>query len=254
MPSVFRGDRKGSQAGLVIEPALVKEERMKSNLVSRLGSGLVALVVTAGLVLSATPVEAAAAGRTHLVWRCTTRHHLRHCIRVRVASHPVRRRARKPAPVKPAPRPALKPVSAQAAPTTVVNSGGTIGQEVALVNRERGAAGLPALAESQALDLIAYSRAQDMATNGYFAHYRPGSSTPAVLELLHGYGVAFSWYGENIIWESGQPSASLAGYFNTWWMNSPEHRANILSSHYGHIGVGMYVSGNRVYMVEDFTN
>jgi uncharacterized protein YkwD len=224
---------------------------MKSHLVSRLGSGLVALVVTAGLVLSATPVEAAAAGRTHLVWRCTTRHHVRHCVRIRVAYHPVvRRSTRKAAPAKPAP----KPVSTQVAPTTVVNSGGTIGQEVALVNRDRAAAGLPALAESQALDLIAYSRAQDMAVNGYFAHYRPGSSTPAVLDLLHGYGVAFNWYGENIIWESGQPSANLAGYFNTWWMNSPEHKANILSSHFGHIGVGMYVSGSRVYMVEDFTN
>jgi len=227
---------------------------MKSHLVSRLGSGLVALVVTAGLVLGATPVEAAAAGRTHLVWRCSTRHHLRHCVRVRVAWHPVVKHARKPAPTrrKPAPKPA--PVSIQAAPTTLVSSGGTIGQEVALVNRDRAAAGLPALAETQSLDLIAYSRAQDMATNGYFAHYRPGSSTPAVLELLRGYGVAFNWYGENIIWESGQPSANLAGYFNTWWMNSPEHKANILSTHFGHIGVGMYVSGNRVYMVEDFTN
>lgn len=218
---------------------------MKSHLVSRLSSGIVALVVTAGLVLSATPVEAAAAGRTHLVWRCSTRHHVRHCVRVRVAWHPVVRRKHKPAP---------KPVSNQVAPTTVVNSGGTIGQEVALVNRDRAAAGLPALAESRSLDLIAYSRAQDMATNGYFAHYRPGSSTPAVLQLLRGYGVAFNWYGENIIWESGQPAANVAGYFNTWWMNSPEHKANILSPHFGHIGVGMYVSGNRVYMVEDFTN
>jgi uncharacterized protein YkwD len=223
---------------------------MKSHLVSRLGSGIVALVVTAGLVLSATPVEAAAAGRTHLVWRCSTRNHVRHCIRVRVAWHPVVRRSRKPAPPKRAP----KPVSKQVAPSTVVKSGGTIGQEVALVNRDRAAAGLRALAESQSLDLIAYSRAQDMATHGYFAHYRPGSSTPAVLELLRGYGVAFNWYGENIIWESGQPAANLAGYFNTWWMNSPEHKANILSPHFGHIGVGMYVSGNRVYMVEDFTN
>jgi uncharacterized protein YkwD len=223
---------------------------MKSHLVSRLGSCIVALVVTAGLVLSATPVEAAAAGKTHLVWRCSNRHHVRHCVRVRVAWHPVVRRTHKPAPPKPAP----KPVSTPVAPTAVVNSGGTIGQEVALVNRDRAAAGLPALKESQSLDLIAYSRAQDMATHGYFAHYRPGSSTPAVLELLRGYGVAFNWYGENIIWESGQPAANLAGYFNTWWMNSPEHKANILSPHFGHIGVGMYVSGARVYMVEDFTN
>jgi uncharacterized protein YkwD len=225
---------------------------MTSHLVARLGSALVALVVTAGLALSIAPVEAAAAtSRTHLVWRCATRHHVRHCVRVRVriAWHPVvRHRVVRPTAPKP------QPVSAQVAPTVAVNSSGTLGQEVALVNGERAAAGLPRLQETQALDLIAYSRARDMAVNGYFAHYRPGSSTPAVLELLRGYGVAFNWYGENIIWESGQPAGSLATYFNTWWMNSTEHKANILSSHFGHIGVGMYVSGSRVYMVEDFTN
>lgn len=224
---------------------------MTSHLVTRLGSALVALVVTAGLALSTAPVEAAAASRTHLVWRCATRHHVRHCVRVRVriAWHPVVRHR-----VVRATTPKPPPVSAQVAPTVAVNSGGTVGQEVALVNRERAAAGLPRLQETQALDLIAYSRARDMAVNGYFAHYRPGSSTPAVLELLRGYGVAFNWYGENIISESGQPAGSLATYFNTWWMNSPEHKANILSSHFGHIGVGVYVSGSRVYMVEDFTN
>jgi hypothetical protein len=66
--------------------------------------------------------------------------------------------------------------------------------------------------------------------------------------------VAFSWYGENIIRESGQPAASIASHFNTWWMNSPEHRANILNTHYRHLGIGLVASGSRVYMVEDFTN
>jgi uncharacterized protein YkwD len=222
---------------------------MTSRLVTRLGSVVVAMVVTAGLALSTAPLEAAAAGRTHLVWRCSTRHHVRHCTRVRVAWHPVvwHRVVKRVAP-KP------KPPTPQVAPVVLLTSGGLTGQEVALVNRDRAAAGLPALRETQALDLIATSRAQDMAVNGYFAHYRPGSSTLAVVELLRGYGVPYSWAGENIIWESGQPSANLASYFNTWWMNSPEHKANILSSHYGHIGVGVFTSGSRVYMVEDFTN
>ncbi len=224
---------------------------MTSHLVTRFGSVLAAVVVTAGLLFSTAPIEAAAASRSHLVWRCATRHHVRHCYQVRVAWHPVvRHRVVKPVARKPKPQ----PPTAQVAPVVLVSSGGTVGQEVALVNRDRAAAGLPALRETQALDLIATSRAQDMAVHGYFAHYRPGSSTLAVVELLRGYGVAYTWAGENIIWESGQPSASLASYFNTWWMNSPEHKANILSSHYGHIGVGIYVSGNRVYMVEDFTN
>ena len=219
-----------------------------SFIASRLGPGVVALLVTAGLTLSSTPVEAAApraAGKT--VVRCTTRHHVRHC--VRVAVHPVKRTVKK-TPVASKPQPKPTPVAI----VTTAPAGSLVAQELALVNADRRAAGLPGLAESAALDRIATARARDMATNGYFAHYRPGHTTLAVLELLRANGVAFSWYGENIIWESGQPAASVASHFNTWWMNSPEHRANILNTHYGHIGIGVAVSGSRVYMVEDFTN
>ena len=215
-----------------------------SFIASRLGSGAVALVVAAGLTLSSTPVEAAAP-RAKTVLRCTTRHHVRHC--VRVAVHPVKRTTRrKPVAARPQPMPV--------ATATTAPAGSLVAQEVALLNADRRAAGLPALAESAALDHIATARAQDMAANGYFSHYRPGHSTLAVLELLRANAVSFSWYGENIIWESGQPAASVASHFNTWWMNSPEHRANILNTHYGHIGIGVAVSGSRVYMVEDFTN
>jgi uncharacterized protein YkwD len=213
---------------------------------SRLGPGVVALLVTAGLALSSVPVEAAApraAGKT--VVRCSTRHHVRHCVRVAVAKRTTPRR-----PVVKRPQPAPTTVTT----TTVAPTGSLVAQEIALLNADRRAAGLPALAESAVLDRIATARAQDMVTNGYFAHYRPGHTTLAVLELLRANGVPFSWYGENIIWESGQPASSIASNFNTWWMNSPEHRANILNTRYGHIGIGVVVSGSRVYMVEDFTN
>jgi len=150
------------------------------------------------------------------------------------------------------------PVEAAPLPTTLATTAAAawrspVAQELALVNADRKAAGLPALVESAALDRIATARAQDMVTNGYFGHYRPGDSTMAVLELLRANGVSFTWYGENIIRGYGQPE-SLASAFNTWWMNSPEHRANILSTHYRHIGIGVVVSGSSVTMVEDFTN
>jgi uncharacterized protein YkwD len=220
-----------------------------SFIASRLGPGVVALLVTAGLTLSSTPVEAASArAAATTVVRCTIRHHVRHC--VRVAAHPAKRTTTRHKPVVHKPQPAPTTVTT----TTTAPSGSLAAQELALVNADRRAAGLPALAESAVLDRIATARAQDMATNGYFGHYRPGHSTLAVLELLRANGVSFSWYGENIIWESGQPAGSIAGHFNTWWMNSPEHRANILNTHYGHIGIGVAVSGSRVYMVEDFTN
>jgi uncharacterized protein YkwD len=222
-----------------------------SHLASRLGSAIVAFVITAGLAVSSTPVEASAAGpKSQTTLRCTTRHNVRHC--VRVVRHAARRSAvrhrTKPIVRQPQPTPTTVPIG------TTAPAGSLVAQELALVNADRRAAGLPALAESAAVDRIAAARAQDMAINGYFSHYRPGHSTLAVLELLRANGVSFSWYGENIIWESGQPAAAIASHFNTWWMNSPEHRANILNTHYGHIGIGVAVSGSRVYMVEDFTN
>jgi uncharacterized protein YkwD len=223
-----------------------------SHLVSRLGSALVAFVVTAGLIVSSTPVEASAAGlKSRTVLRCTTRHHMRHCVRVAVHTA-ARTTKRKPVTHTPKPVPATAPTTL---PTgTTAPAGSLVAQELALVNADRRAAGLPSLTESAALDRIATARAQDMATSGYFSHYRPGHSTLAVLELLRANGVSFSWYGENIIWESGQPAASVASHFNAWWMNSPEHRANIVNTHYGRIGIGVATIGSRVYMVEDFTN
>jgi uncharacterized protein YkwD len=217
---------------------------------------MVALVVTAGLVVSSTPVEASAAGlKSRTVLRCTTRHHVRSCVRLAVhtAQHSTKRiTTRTPVARKPQPAATTKIVSVPTATTATAAS--LAAQELALVNADRRAAGLPALVESAALDRIATARAQDMAANGYFSHYRPGHSTLAVLELLRANGMSFSWYGENIIWESGQAAASIAAHFNTWWMNSPEHRANILNTHYGHLGIGVATSGSRVYMVEDFTN
>jgi uncharacterized protein YkwD len=212
---------------------------------------MVAFVVTAGLAVSSAPLDASAAGPTNrTVLRCTTRHHVRHCIRaVRHTARPAVSFHR----VKPVVRQAQPaPVSHSAATTAA--SRGLVVQELALVNADRRAAGLPSLTELAILDRIATARAQDMVTTGYFGHYRPGDRTLAVLELLRANAVSFTWYGENIIWESGQPPASIADHFNAWWMTSPEHRANILNAHYDHVGVGVVTIGSRVYMVEDFTN
>src|SRR6202035_68184 len=70
---------------------------------------------------------------------------------------------------------------------------------VALFNRDRAAAGLPALTESPALDAIASSRAQQMVKDG-LTHVRPGRTVMAATELLRQNGVAYTWNGENIYW------------------------------------------------------
>ena len=211
---------------------------------ARLGSALAVLAVTVGISLSSLPAEAA--GPTA---RCPFRPHARNC------SGSVPRTVwREPGLATPLTviRPLAQIFTAAPPPSPPPTSDAAA--EVALVNQDRAAAGLPPLRESAELDKIATARATDMAVNNYFSHYRPGDPTLAVLELLRANGVAFVWYGENIIWESGLPPDQVATYFNTWWMNSPEHRANILSTHYGQIGVGEAFAGDRVIMVEDFTN
>lgn len=211
---------------------------------ARLGSTLVVLAVTVGISLSSLPAEAAATTAA-----CPSRSHARQC-----AGGVHRIVWREPSAATPLTviRP-LAQISTAAPPPSPPPTTAAAG-EIALVNQDRGAAGLPPLRESAELDKIATARATDMAVNNYFSHYRPGDPTLAVLELLRADGVSFIWYGENIIWESGLPPDQVLTYFNTWWMNSPEHRANILSTHYGQIGVGEAITGDRVIMVEDFTN
>jgi uncharacterized protein YkwD len=125
--------------------------------------------------------------------------------------------------------------------------------EVGLLNDDRSVAGLPPLIESPALDQIAGERAAQMAAFGG-SHYLPGHTTAAAVELLQAEGVNYLWHGENIAWASGLPADQVAAFFNTWWMDSPEHQANLLGAHYRHVGIGAVVSGGWIYIAEEFTD
>lgn len=205
--------------------------------------------MVAGLVISSAPAQAATQSRTARSWAHPTRHQAQ--LYSRVIGLTVWRRVLPPASLAPT-RVAAQPPTAAAPPQAPAAS--DTSAEIALVNQDRASAGLPPLQESAELDKIATARAVDMAQNNYFGHYRPGDPVLAVLELLRADHVPFVWYGENIIWESGMPADQVASYFNTWWMNDAPHRANILNTHYGQIGVGEAIIGDRVIMVEDFTN
>lgn len=125
--------------------------------------------------------------------------------------------------------------------------------EVDLANTDRVDAGLPPLTESAELDRIAAERAAQMAISGG-SHYLPGHTTPAAAELLQAERVPFLWRGENIAWESGTPADEEAAFFNGWWMDSPEHRANILGTHFQRVGIGAVEIGGWVYIAEEFTD
>lgn len=124
---------------------------------------------------------------------------------------------------------------------------------LALFNRDRAAAGLPLLSASRILDAIAATRAQQMTRDG-LSHVRPGSSVMAVTELLRQDGVSYSWNGENIFWSGGPPFDDALAAADAWWMNSPEHRDNILGPHFRQVGIGTAVDGARMYISAVFTD
>jgi uncharacterized protein YkwD len=104
-----------------------------------------------------------------------------------------------------------------------------------LVNRERVAAGLPALADDPQLAVAAQRHSDDMVARAFFDHVTPEGVAPTARIAAAGY--ACSACAENIAYGSGPlstPAQIVAG-----WMASPGHRANILNGALRHSGIGM---------------
>lgn len=100
-----------------------------------------------------------------------------------------------------------------------------------LTNLERTKRGLPALTINWQLSRVARYKSQDMINKNYFSHTSPTYGSP--FKMMESFGLKFSAAGENIAYGQRTPQAVV-----TAWMNSPGHRANILSTAYTHIGVG----------------
>ncbi|MGG1637182.1 CAP domain-containing protein [Paenibacillus sp. NRS-1760] len=113
-------------------------------------------------------------------------------------------------------------------------------QVVDLVNKERAKVGLSALKSDTLLTKVASEKAKDMDVNNYFSHTSPTYGSP--FDMMRSFGVTYSYAGENIA--SGQKTPQDV---MTAWMNSPGHKANILSGNFTKIGVG-YVNGEWVQM------
>lgn len=111
---------------------------------------------------------------------------------------------------------------------------------IRLVNAERTKRGLIPLKANWQLSRIARYKSQDMINKNYFSHYSPTYGSP--FSMIESFGIRFSAAGENIA--MGQKTA--AQVMNSW-MNSPGHRANILSAAYTEIGTGVSKNKNGVY-------
>ncbi|WP_240620126.1 SafA/ExsA family spore coat assembly protein [Peribacillus acanthi] len=110
-------------------------------------------------------------------------------------------------------------------------------QVVNLVNQERAKVGLPALKSDWELARVAKYKSEDMRDKNYFDHNSPTYGTP--FQMMKSFGISYSYAGENIA--AGQTTAQAV---MTAWMNSPGHKANILSKNFTYIGVGYAKGGS----------
>ena len=106
-----------------------------------------------------------------------------------------------------------------------------------LVNRQRAYNGLQALKANWELCRVARYKSQDMIDKRYFSHQSPTYGSP--FRMMESFGIRFSAAGENIAYGQRTPQEVMNS-----WMNSPGHRANILSAKYTKIGVGYVAGGN----------
>ncbi len=109
-------------------------------------------------------------------------------------------------------------------------------QLFAYLNRQRVAAGLPALTLDEGLTSIARTRSQQLIDQNYFAHTDPYGYTMYV-ELLREGGYGWRLAGENLA-KNNLPSATSAGSAGDALMASPAHRENMLDETYTRVGIG----------------
>lgn len=116
-------------------------------------------------------------------------------------------------------------------------------------NAARTLNGVAPLHENALLDAAALAKANDMVKNDYFAHTSPSGITPWYWFVGAGYD--FTAAGENLAVDFTDSSDVTNA-----WMNSPDHRANILNAGFKDIGMaaaqGEFQGHSAIYVVELF--
>lgn len=131
--------------------------------------------------------------------------------------------------------------------------GGLDSRLFSLTNQDRASNGVRSLSYNGTLQSVGeggayhcggitvYGRSVDMIQRNYFSHVIPVCNQ-YVFPMMSAFGINYRSAGENIGWESG--SGDPAGYINQSFMNSSDHRANILNGNYNYMGVGSAYGGS----------
>ena len=120
------------------------------------------------------------------------------------------------------------------------------------INEERSRAGLTPLTYSAKLASLARAHSADMLAQGYFAHNDAKGCSSSCRITASGY--TWSAAGENIYMMSGYAITvdKVVDMVVKGWMESPGHKANILSDAFTEQGIGIAFVGTELYATEDF--
>jgi uncharacterized protein YkwD len=133
---------------------------------------------------------------------------------------------------------------------TVIDTNVIVNQIHVLINTERQAMGLAPLTYDNQLEMIAQAHSESMSTLNFYDHIAPNGDTPR--DRYSDAGYACSSIGENL--NQAVVGSDIPSYVVNTWMNSAEHRENILRGSYDREGIGIALSadGNRVYVTQNF--
>ncbi len=104
-------------------------------------------------------------------------------------------------------------------------------------NSQRSGNGLAELSLQGQLNQAAQAKANDMVARDYWSHTTPDGASPWVFITNAGYN--YETAGENLAYGFDTSASTV-----TAWMNSAEHRANILNSSFKEVGFGIANSAN----------
>lgn len=120
-----------------------------------------------------------------------------------------------------------------------------------LTNQDREKAGLQPLKLNEKLSRVSEARCADMVKQNYYAHVNPQGLTPQ--NFITNGGLKWNMSGENLA--AGSYTAETV---NTGWLNSPEHKENIMYPQYTDMGIAVCHSSNSAIfgagtiILEDF--
>lgn len=97
-------------------------------------------------------------------------------------------------------------------------------------NQQRRAAGVDPLREDARLTAAARDKARHMLDRGYWSHYGPDGRTP--WSFIRRAGYEYRHAGENLAKEFQTSQGVMSG-----WLDSPEHRENLLGARYRDVGI-----------------